>query len=309
VLDAALLLILLLGSIGGLWRGVRREIYVSVGLLLGYALAVSWADPWAADLRDIWSISSPRAHFLIAMALVVVPTLGIALLGPRVAERAPPDFAGRVGGAVLAIVNLVVAVALVGRWARQDLLGTGNERDVERTRLAGPVSEEIGLVLIGGLVAAVALLLGAVWVERRRQTGFRRATPLRAPDARVHRREQPVLAPEAEKVEPRATKLGGWAARSANRPTEATATAPLPVIHEASRNGGSQPSQSGSPLAAPNDDSERAQPPPPRGRSTSEWLTVASSERRSESVDRCLNCGERLTEDDRFCPRCGRSLV
>lgn len=290
VLDAVLLLVLLLASIGGLWRGVRREIYVSVGLLLGYALAVSWADPWAADLRDVWSLSADRAHFLVATAFVVVPMLVAGTLGPRAAEHRPPEFAGRVGGALLAIVNLLVAATLVGRWARRDLLGPADERDVRATRILGRVTDELGLVLLGAAAVGLVLLAASLWVRGRRRAQFRRATPVRAADARVHRREQPALAPEAEKVEPRTTGLGGWGARAAARPTDAAATVPIPVVTDPSRaNGGSV----GHDL---------------RDNPTSEWLTVTRSEARGESIPRCLSCGERLTESDRFCPRCGRSL-
>lgn len=294
VLDALFLLLLLLGSIGGLWRGIRREIYVSVGVLLGYALAISWASPWSGDLRDFWSISADRAHFLIATAFVIVPALVVGTLGPRAAEHSPPDFAGRVGGALLAIVDLLVAATLIGQWARQDLLGRADERDVAATRIVDRVTEELGLVLLGAAVAGLVLLLGSLWVRGRRRAQFRRATPLRPADARVHRREQPTLAPEAEKVEPRTTGLGGWSSRGASRPTDAAATVPIPVITDTSRNGGGHAEYTG---------------PDVRDRGSSDWLTVTRSEGGGESIARCLSCGERLTESDRFCPRCGRSLV
>ena len=290
VLDAVLLLVLLLGSIGGLWRGIRREIYVSMGLLLGYALAVSWANPWSADLRDVWSISADRAHFVVTAAFVAVPMLVVGVLGPRAAEHRPPEFAGRVGGALLAIVNLLVAATLVGRWARQDLLGPADERDVRATRIVGRVTDELGLVMLGAAGAGLILLLASLWVKGRRRSQFRQATPLRASDARVHRREQPALAPEAEKVEPRTTGLGGWGSRASTRPSDAAATVPIPVVNDTSRaNGGRTANGLGD-------------------HPTSEWLTVTRSESRGESIARCLSCGERLTESDRFCPRCGRSL-
>lgn len=292
VLDAALLLGLLLGSIGGLWRGVRREVYVSIGLLLGYALSVSWANPWAADLRDLWSISSATSHFLVATAFVVVPMVVVGTLGARASESAAPDFAGRVGGALLAIANLVVAATLVGRWARTDLIGRSRERDVDATRLVDRLTDELGLVLLGAALTGLALIVGALSVQRRRQAHFRRASPLRPPDPRVHRREHPALAPEAEKVEPRvAAGFGGWSNRPTPRPTDAAATMPIPVLPDPSRNGGSRTPANASTTA------------------TSEWLSVRSPERGLEPVDRCLTCGERLTESDRFCPRCGTSLV
>lgn len=294
VLDALLLLLLLLGSIGGLWRGIRREIYVSVGILLGYALSISWATPWSDDLRDVWSISADRAHFLIATAFVIVPALVVGTLGPRAAEHSPPDFAGRVGGALLAIVNLLVAATLIGRWARQDLLGPAEERDLQATRIVGRVTEELGLVLLGAAGAGLALLLASLWVRGRRRAQFRRATPIRPADARVHRREQPTLAPEAEKVEPRSTGLGGWSSRTVSRPTDAAATVPIPVITETARNGGGHAGPTGQDVPA---------------RGSSEWLTVTKPESQAESIARCLSCGERLTESDRFCPRCGRALA
>ena len=291
VLDAILLLVLLLGSIGGLWRGIRRELYVSLGLLSGYALSVSWANALTRDLRDVWSISVDRAHFLVSTAFIVVPMLVVGVLGPRAAEHRPPEFAGRVGGALLSIVNLLTAAALVGRWARQDLLGADDERDLRATRILDHVTDELGLVVLGAAAAGLALLLAALWVRGRRRSQFRQATPIRAADARVHRRDQPTLAPEAEKVEPRTTGLGGWASRSSARPSDAAATVPIPVVSDMSRAGGGR---------SGNGAGEQ---------STSEWLTVTRSEPRGESDARCLTCGERLTESDRFCPRCGRSLV
>lgn len=290
VLDAVLLLLLLLASIGGLWRGIRREIYVSVGLLLGYALAVSWANAWSTDLRDAWSISADRARFLVSTAFVIVPLLVAGTLGPRAAEQSPPDFAGRVGGALVAIVNVVIAATLIGRWARQDLLGRADERDVESTRIVGRLTDELGLVLLGAAAAGLLLLIGSLMVQGRRRAHFRRALPIRPPDARVHRREQPTLAPEAEKVEPRSTGLGGWASRASSRPSDAAATVPIPVVADLSRNGGSR---------LPHDVQDHE---------PSEWLTLTRAEPRGESIARCLSCGERLTESDRFCPRCGRSL-
>ncbi len=295
VLDAVLLLLLLLGSIGGLWRGIRREIYVSLGVLLGYALSVSWATPWAADLRDVRSISTDRSHFIVASAFIVVPAVVAGFLGPRAAENRPPEFAGRVGGAILAIMNLLVAATLIGRSARQDLLGRADERDVAATRLVDRVTDELGLVLLGAAGAGLVLLLASLRIMSRRRAQFRRAAPIRPADARVHRREQPTLAPEAEKVPPRTTGLGGWGSRTASAPSEsaasdAAATIPIPVASDSSRNGGGR--ASGDP-----------------GGTTSEWLTVTRSEGRGEAIARCLSCGERLTDSDRFCPRCGRSLV
>jgi len=291
VLDAVLLLLLLLGSIGGLWRGIRREIYVSIGVLLGYALAISWANPWSADLRDVWSLSADRSHFLVATLFVVVPMVVVGALGPRAAEHRPPDFAGRVGGALLAIVNLLIAASVIGRWARQDLLGRAGERDVEATRIVGRVTDELGLVLLGSASAGFVLLVASLWVNGRRRAQFHRAAPIRPPDARVHRREQPALAPEAEKVEPRTTGLGGWGSRASPRSSDAAATVPIPVVTDASRSNGGRAGHE------------------VRDSGTSEWLTVTRSEGRGESIARCLSCGERLTESDRFCPRCGRSLV
>ena len=290
VLDAVLLLVLLLASIGGLWRGIRREIYVSLGVLLGYALSISWARSWSAHLRDVWSLSVDRSHFLVATLFLIVPMLVAGMLGPRAAEHRPPDFAGRVGGALLAIVNLVVAATLIGRWARQDLLGPADEQDVRATRIVGRMTDELGLVLLGAAVAGLVLLLASLWVKGRRRAQFHRATPIRPPDARVHRREQPTLAPEAEKVEPRTTGLGGWASRASSRPSDAAATVPIPVVTDASRSNGGQTGHD------------------VRESSASEWLTVTRAVGRAESIARCLSCGERLTESDRFCPRCGRSL-
>lgn len=290
VLDAILLLVLLLGSIGGLWRGVRREIYVSLGLLLGYALSVSWVNSMTRDLRDVWSISADRAHFLVSAAFIVVPMLVVGVLGPRAAEHRPPEFAGRVGGALLAIVNLLTAATLIGRWARQDLLGTDEEQDLRATRILDRITDEPGLLMLGAAASGLALLLAALWVKGRRRSQFRQATPIRAADARVHRREQPALAPEAEKVEPRTTGLGGWASRASTRPSDAAATVAIPVVNDMSRaNGGRAGNGAGQ-------------------QSTSEWLTVTRPEPRGKSDARCLTCGEGLTDSDRFCPRCGRSL-
>ncbi|MDP9355327.1 MAG: CvpA family protein, partial [Chloroflexota bacterium] len=105
LLDGLLLLVVLLFIPIGLWRGGVREAIVAGGIVLGGALAGSWARPWGDDLASQLDLRPQTARFLVALAALLGATLCVGYAGGAALRPGAPGLLGRVAGGLLAGLN------------------------------------------------------------------------------------------------------------------------------------------------------------------------------------------------------------
>jgi hypothetical protein len=266
------------------------ECFVTLGLLLGYSLATTWRDAWTPTVADLLSLSSSTAMFVVSSALLLGCAVLVGRFGPQAVDVQPPDLAGRLAGALLAALNLCFALAWLGSWANATVLSGDNGVRLRETRLLEGFALHPDETLLIATLLGGAMLAAAVVVQRRRHRRFRARGVPRPVDARVHRRDQAALAPETEKVEPDSRDIKERTLAFGGLGPSADATVPIPVVRDPTERG-DRPAPSA------------AAPPGGQG----EWLTLTPAGEDGGPM-RCLRCGERLRDEDRFCPRCGRPL-
>ena len=156
-IDAALVVLLLLCGLRGSWRGVFREAFGFLALLVGLWAALRWADPgagWLAGrlpLADVNQIALVGAAFVIIYLVVstLLTVIGLAcdqVLGRGALADGEGD-AGQAarhahGAAVLAVVLLFLQLFPVVR---------GLDRQILDSRIGRP------------LIAAAEAALRAGW--------------------------------------------------------------------------------------------------------------------------------------------------
>src|SRR5436305_1064551 len=105
ILDILLIVLILLFTPIGYWRGPVKELYVSLGILFGILLADFWARPWGHDLSSSTSLTAGSGAFIVAMIFLIASTFVLGYgLG---ATLAPAWFSqqSRVLGAAIAALN------------------------------------------------------------------------------------------------------------------------------------------------------------------------------------------------------------
>jgi len=150
------------------------------------------------------------------------------------------------------------------------------------TRIGDWLSGNLDWVMLALAGVGSVLVLGGLLTHRRRmaRVAMTGAPPAGASGFKVRRGV--TLAPEAEKIDgspASSAAFGAW-------PEPAADTVPLTRV--------SDPSRYTDRPAVPEKTVVAIQPGFPAAR---------------EEVIRCVSCGERITENDRFCPRCGRLLI
>jgi hypothetical protein len=134
-------------------------------------------------------------------------------------------------------------------------------------------------VLLGATAVALVMLFASWQVARRRRPIVGVAGVPRSGESGFRLRRGSPLAPEPEKIERQPGTTGTWSI-----PAAYAETAPLTRV------------------ADPSTSSDR----PLREVGQTE-LNLAFE--RSAITDRCISCGARIGDDDKFCPRCGRQLT
>lgn len=270
----------------GFWRGLLRELFISASLLLAYLVTLSWAARWGSWIGgERTRLSTAEGQYLAYAGTIVLTILLLGYVGSMLASLPPADLPARVGGAVLGAANALFLITILIVRARQLLLDPNQRQTLADTRVGDWLSGNLDWVLLALAGTGFGLFVGGLMNRRRRLAVITMAgpPPVGASGFRV-RRSAP-LAPEAEKIDrspmgsPAA--IGGWpeAAGMAD-------TVPITRVSDPSRH-------TDRPAGArrPSEVAEKRSPFP------------------REQVMRCVSCGERVTEDDRYCPRCGRLLI
>jgi uncharacterized membrane protein required for colicin V production len=279
IIDFAILGAALLYGVAGFWRGVAREVFISASLLLGNALAVQWSPRWGEWVADHSRLALDESVFAVAVATLVVVSVLMGYVGCTMAGLPPADAPGRVGGLVIGATNGVFFIAVILDWARALVLSTARRQTLQASEIGSRLSENIDWVLLATTLVAVAVVVVSWQVRRRRILIVSVAPGPRQADSGFRFRRGSPLAPEAEKIERQTGSVSEWSV-----PATFAETAPLTRVPD------------------PSIRSDRAVAEPRQ-------VDANPALWRTEEVVRCISCGERIGDDDKFCPRCGRQLT
>jgi uncharacterized membrane protein required for colicin V production len=271
---AAILVLALVGS----WRGAVKEVFVSASLLLGVLVGDYWTAEWSDRLSGWFDLSSDTSQLIFQVAIPVVAIVFIGYVASVNAGVPPADAPGRAGGFVVGAMNGIILLSIVSSGMYDHFLSTRERDDLAASWVGSALVFDFDLVALA--IGAVALLLSfaSVMIRRRRAAILGPGRAQIAGASGFHVRRDGPLAPEAEKLESTT-----WPAGAASPIGE---TVPLARVVDPSRT------------------SDRVPATPAWNVATEEDVAAARAE-----VVRCISCGERLSTEDRFCPRCGRSLI
>ena len=279
IIDIAILSATLLLGIAGFWRGIAKEVFLSAGALIGYSLAIQWSGRWGSWLADGTRLSALEATFAVAVATLLAVLVLVGYIGCALAGLPPADVPGRLGGFVVGATNGAFVIAVILDWARGRVLNDNRAETLQSTEVGRRLGENPEWVLLGATAVALVLLVASWQVARRRRPIVGVAGAPRPGESGFRLRRESPLAPEPEKIERQPGTTSAWSI-----PAAYAETAPLTRVTD--------PSTSG----------DR----PLREVGQTE-LNLAFE--RSAITDRCISCGARIGDDDKFCPRCGRQLT
>jgi hypothetical protein len=280
IVDIAITGAVLLLAAAGFWRGVAKELFISASLLLGYVLTLEWAARWGTWIGDKTRFETAEGQYVAIVGTLLLLTLLIGYLGCNVAGLPPADLPGRFGGLVLGAANALFAIAILITRSEQLVLDRDQRNTLADTRVGEWLSGNFDWLMLGIAASALLVLVVSLFSRRRRSAIVSVITPPPAGSSGFKVRRGAPLAPEAEKITGSGS-FGGWPDT-----TGMAHTVPLTRVGDPSRF------------------TDRPAPVQP----ASEEIQIAFPPSQQEVI-RCVSCGERITESDRFCPRCGRLLV
>jgi uncharacterized membrane protein required for colicin V production len=164
LLDVLLIILISLFVPIGFWRGAQREIMVTLGILLGAALAEWWAHPWGSDLANLTSLRDTGGAFMVAVLFLIGSTFLLGYGAGAAMPVPPPGLLARILGAIVAAGNGALILSYALRDIRVYLLPDSDSGFLDKAVIAHFLSTGVGWIL---LVAAVAflpiILLMAIW--------------------------------------------------------------------------------------------------------------------------------------------------
>lgn len=167
VLDILLVLLILLLTPIGYWRGPVKELFVTLGILFGVLLSDYWARPWGNDLADMTTLTSGSGAFLVAMIFLITSTFILGYgLGAALAPARHTTLT-RVLGAGVAALNGALILSFALQYIRLFLLSDVNEESLNKSVVTRTLLNDIGWILLLAAVVAVPVILYAL------MTGYR----------------------------------------------------------------------------------------------------------------------------------------
>jgi uncharacterized membrane protein required for colicin V production len=155
LLDVLLLILISLFVPIGFWRGAQREIMVTLGILLGAALAEWWAHPWGTDLANLTSLRNTGGAFMVAVLFLIGSTFLLGYGAGAAMPVPPPGLLARILGAIIAAGNGALILSFALRDIRVYLLPNSDSGFLDRAVIAHFLSTGVGWIL---LVAAAGFL-------------------------------------------------------------------------------------------------------------------------------------------------------
>ncbi len=304
LLDILLLILIALFIPIGFWRGVHREILVSLGVLLGASLAEWWARPWGKDLADLTSLRDSGGAFMVAVLFLIGSTFLLGYGAGAALPIPPPGILSRVFGAIVAAGNGALLLSFALRDIRVYLLPNSDSGFLDRAVVAHFLSTGVGWIL---LVAAVAflpiILVMAVFgqnviineyiddEDEQYEPAYattQRPYPPRSPGYPIANENNPTY-----KAEPPRTLF-----RSAAEETRQISLQPSTATGGEHRSGLNDTQTIATRI--PDVAAESTQ--------TIEILPSSTEDPEALKEGRCPNCHADVREAEVYCPRCGRVL-
>lgn len=162
VLDILLILLILLLTPIGFWRGPVKELFVTLGILFGVLLSDYWSRPWGSDLADITTLTSGSGAFLVAMIFLITSTFILGYgLGATLAP-ARHTTVTRVLGAGVAALNGALILSFALQYIRLFLLSDINEESLDKSFVTRTLLNDIGWILLAAAIVAVPVIIYAL---------------------------------------------------------------------------------------------------------------------------------------------------
>jgi len=159
VLDILLVLLILLLTPIGFWRGPVKELFVTLGILFGVLISDYWARPWGNDLADMTSLTSGAGSFLVAMIFLITSTFVLGYgLGATLAP-ARHNTITRVLGAGVAALNGALVLSFALQYIRLFLLSDINEESLDKSAVTRFLLNDIGWILLIAAIIAIPVLI------------------------------------------------------------------------------------------------------------------------------------------------------
>ncbi len=162
VLDVLLILLVLLLTPIGFWRGPVKELFVTLGILFGVLLSDYWARPWGNDLADMTTLTSGSGAFLVAMIFLITSTFILGYgLGATLAPARHTTLTRALGAGVAALNGaLILSFAL--QYIRLFLLSDINEASLNKSVVTRTLLNDIGWILLAAAIVAVPVIIYAL---------------------------------------------------------------------------------------------------------------------------------------------------
>ncbi|HEX7101058.1 MAG TPA: CvpA family protein, partial [Nitrolancea sp.] len=148
----------------GFWRGAQREIMVTLGILLGAALADWWAHPWGSDLANLTSLRDTGGAFMVAVLFLIGSTFLLGYGAGAALPVPPPGLLARILGAIVAAGNGALILSFALRDIRVYLLPNSDSGFLDKAVIAHFLSTGVGWILLAAAVAFLPIILMmAIW--------------------------------------------------------------------------------------------------------------------------------------------------
>lgn len=309
LLDVLLLIMIASFIAIGFLRGVHRELYVTLGIFFGAALAESWAQPWGGDLANLTRLRESGGVFMVAVvflfgsAFLLGYGAGTALTVPR------PGWVSRIFGALIAGFNGALLLSFALRYIQTYLLAGQSQGLLNGAVVAQFLTLDAGWLLLGAAAVCLPIVVVLALLGRG-QTIARTTEPASSLDTTGQFATS--YTPEEAPAEATAIYKSEPPVRSFENPSEQT----RPLDFSSS---GSSELWGGSASGDATDKHTLAtrQPESPNAQDTvhidqtSNAAGDGSDTGTDEETDKgvsCKNCNANLEGDERFCTKCGSFL-
>lgn len=308
LLDVLLLILIALFIPIGFWRGTHRELYVTLGIFFGAALAESWAQPWGSDLASLTRLRESGGVFMVAVLFLIASTFllgygaGAALTVPR------PGWMSRVFGAIIAGFNGALLLSFALRYIRVYLLADQSPGFLDRAAVAQFLTVNAGWLLLGAaavclpIVVVLALLGRGQTIARPADTSAGQGASSQALDS-YSPSDSPAEVTAIYKSEPPAPTYGNPSEQT--RPLDFRSTGGSDLWGGSQREDATDKHavvarQPGSPDAQDTIHLDQASTPANSDSDTGE---------RAKGDVSCKHCNADLDGNERFCIKCGSFLT
>ena len=158
------IVVIVLFGLMGVFRGMWREVVVSLSIVLGMLIVQQWAERWAGDLYEMYSgLSQGQHRFWLSLVLFGLTVLVTGyLLGGQLVKR-PLRASDRLLGGLLGLMNGAAIVGSILLFIYVGLDNIQTTSPVYRNQISWSLMVWVGwfpvvVALVGGVVALITPL-------------------------------------------------------------------------------------------------------------------------------------------------------